>query len=723
MDPGHLQDDTDYHLKRRRIDSGFGDLSQSSRASSLGLKRRESQVSSGKRPCSPILLSDDLEPEVVITQETKYGPAEPHVTIYLGSEKQQIPQSKFLAHVWKHGLDSPCMVCHCAFEANRDDPPIRTFTFESSEDAHEDAADITRVPVAPHPIRFFNRHLSCISNKRIPYVPISHVWHQPVSEAQMKKISSMAAARLAFQIPVQTLTAVTKKLGPLEIWHDYLSVPQWLDEVQQELLLRIPTIFSFPAQMIMHLDDVQSCHLQSVEDPLNYTTFIDGISTMTKSRWFDRMWVALEYIQAKEVLIMTQYYEVYDRPAADMSALAGVHLGKYIKRLGQDRFSQMATSKGFQWQRRASWDDMETWKTIDPKYRTLGSAIFIIGQKQCRDQHDYFFALRGLLRLGHGRTEINTIMSDSVFESCLDLNWDALKSGDYSPLLFIPPNDELVDHRVPWLRGHVHISQKLWDLGTCRKLAKHQTLIQDGVIKPKLESIGMVCDFEYFDFTGSPESIVQRICSKFLQIHDPASKHFIAAIDRILPSASRKGLFSSIGATSSNEGSHETEIHEYNRIETILGRIHSINNKFEQQRELHQLSKKLIALIGLSLPDKNSHVSRIKSAMDEAQFFDSKKEGLASVTCRGCTRGFLYRVTAWEDLPAGNSELYRIPGLLFDDTVPEGVGIVVSDGRIVGRLAYATPACDCRTASFVELGRRPRVPNLKTGNSGIVERN
>jgi hypothetical protein len=34
-------------------------------------------------------------------------------------------------------------------------------------------------------------------------------------------------ARAVYQTPVKTLEAVTIEFGPTEIWHDYLSVPQW----------------------------------------------------------------------------------------------------------------------------------------------------------------------------------------------------------------------------------------------------------------------------------------------------------------------------------------------------------------------------------------------------------------------------------------------------------------------------------------------------------------
>ena len=41
------------------------------------------------------------------------------------------------------------------------------------------------------------------------------------------------------------------------------------------------------------------------------------------------------------------------------------------------------------------------------------------------------------------------------------------------------------------------------------------------------------------------------------------------------------------------------------------------------------------------------------------------------------------------------SQVYRIPGLLYDETVPDGTGLVMSGEKIIGKMTYGTPACQC----------------------------
>src|SRR5436309_15898621 len=125
------------------------------------------------------------------------------------------------------------MVCLQSFDG--DDPPIRTVTFETSHDLLSGSLDITQTPISPHPIRIINRHFTCIKARKVNYIPVSHAWHQVVSSAQKDHIQNIETARLVYQIPIKSLLALSKD-ATTEVWHDYLSVPQWQKKVQQQLL-------------------------------------------------------------------------------------------------------------------------------------------------------------------------------------------------------------------------------------------------------------------------------------------------------------------------------------------------------------------------------------------------------------------------------------------------------------------------------------------------------
>lgn len=53
-----------------------------------------------------------------------------------------------------------------------------------------------------------------------------------------------------------------------------------------------------------------------------------------------------------------------------------------------------------------------------------------------------------------------------------------------------------------------------------------------------------------------------------------------------------------------------------------------------------------------------------------------------------------------------DATLYRIPGLQYEWSLKDGVGIIVKDERILGRMGlWKTHACSCRTLKQIELDR------------------
>jgi len=193
---------------------GHTDLESSPRPTSRGC-RSELEDSDCRRDSTSSIESG----------ATQQRNAAPTVVIYLGNTRKEIREATFLRDVWTSGLDSACMVCHRPFNDGVA-PPIRTLSFHRREELKPDRISITLAPVAPQPLQVMNRHFDCIKAKKLKYIPISHPWHPLVSSSQQSRTESLEAARLVYQTPVRTLDVLGRKLGPVEIWHDYLSVPQ-----------------------------------------------------------------------------------------------------------------------------------------------------------------------------------------------------------------------------------------------------------------------------------------------------------------------------------------------------------------------------------------------------------------------------------------------------------------------------------------------------------------
>jgi hypothetical protein len=75
-----------------------------------------------------------------------------------------------------------------------------------------------------------------------------------------------------------------------------------------------------------------------------------------------------------------------------------------------------------------------------------------------------------------------------------------------------------------------------------------------------------------------------------------------------------------------------------------------------------------------------------------------------SLQCPTCLETFLVRAGPYrshEDIKGAAA--YRFPGLKYEFTLKDGVGVLVKDGQTVGRLLWASPTCGCSKITELEL--------------------
>jgi hypothetical protein len=117
-------------------------------------------------------------------------------------------------------------------------------------------------------------------------------------------------------------------------------------------------------------------------------------------------------------------------------------------------------------------------------------------------------------------------------------------------------------------------------------------------------------------------------------------------------------------------------------------------------RILH--TKPIITLMQLLTPCIGgvSRLSRLSLAA--AHHVKCYKQAVAIVQCSLCSQSFPFRLQLI-DTPIQTPEVYRIPGLQYAQTSKNGVGIIVSGGKIVGRMVSGAPACDCKVLKDLDL--------------------
>lgn len=634
-------------------------------------------------------------------------PWEPVVSFHIGNELRQTPQASFLSYVWGTGLDSDCVSCGEPFLPGGV-PSIRTIGIGDSA-SRSSVNDITQDPISPWNLRIFNRHFTCIEAKNVKYIPISHAWHADVAAAQDLRLESIDVARLVYQTPVRTLLALVAKFPDCEIWHDYLSVPQWRADVQARLLLAIPEIYSHASTTVIHLDDVGAMHLLGQAKSSAYDKFIIDFAAIIRSRWFDRMWVTLEYIQSNDVVILTEEYTICDANARELCNRLDATHSKWVKKRSNSDVTQAIWKQNTTLKRMTSWIDMEAWKNERDMHRTLGWAIGILGHRQCRHTRDYFLALGKMVDFRPEQDPL--VLIENRFQYFFTLAIHALQQHDYTPLLFIPSPDEHTDNRAPWLHGYSTGTWKLWDMGRCHRKATSKPIIREGKIQPQLETVGIIEWFEHYDFGGDAESVMDYVASKVVRARGRDPKALCEAVDRVFPWDERKAVNMEWKDARQGEAWDSTHRYDLDKLRGLLeeyGPLLDIRTEQAATRQRLEIAKKMVRTLKLSNRGKYSRESRLELAAGEADWFfreyGKAMEGVGRVSCKICGRRSVFRLTMWEQPTPDVAQVYRISGLLYDDTVPEGVGIVVEGKRIIGKMMYGTPACECSELELVEMG-------------------
>ncbi|KAG5806807.1 hypothetical protein H9Q74_008960 [Fusarium xylarioides] len=457
------------------------------------------------------------------------------------------------------------------------------------------------------------------------------------------------------------------------------------------------------------MDDIGATHLLGQVKDSPYNKFIVDLAAIIRSRWFDRMWVTLEYIQSNAVLILTEDYTLSDAYARDVCHQLDTTHSKWVKKRSNSIVTEDIWKQNTTLKRMTSWIDMEAWKNEHDMHRTLGWAIGILGHRKCQYTRDYFLALGKMLDFRPEQDPL--VLIENRFEYFFSLATYALQQGDYSPLLFIPSPGEELDPRAPWLRGYLTGTWKLWDMGRCHRKATCQPIILDGKIQPKLQTVGIIETFEYYDFGGDTESVVDYIVSKVVCASGQDPQALCDAMDRIFPRSEEKALNMEWKDAKTGDMSISTVRYDLDKVQGLLekyGELLDMKPGQETTQQRLEIAKKLIKVLKLSKEGKLARESRLELAAGEADWFLREygipMEGVSQIRCKICGRRSLFRLVMWGEPTPDVAQVYRIPGLLYDENIPDGIGMVMERDRIIGEMIYGTPACGCSKSELVEIG-------------------
>lgn len=237
-----------------------------------------------------------------------------------------------LRKLWKpdHLESADVKCCHCGDPITKDDTLATTFALQGKDYTAAAEGRQHEVPWMSETIVLFDRHLRCLLSAETEYVTVSHVWDPAVSELQNEYAQALApdkysddeiasVARRVLQAPVRiyagivaSLNPETKQEGRLEVWHDYVSVPQWSHQRKGRIIQEIPKLYSHASFVVPFFHDVAPSSVQAMRKSSSTKERVQGIFDVCNSRWYRRMWTAMEYVQSSQLRPMLQDYKLLD---------------------------------------------------------------------------------------------------------------------------------------------------------------------------------------------------------------------------------------------------------------------------------------------------------------------------------------------------------------------------------------------------------------------------
>lgn len=609
-----------------------------------------------------------------------------------------------LEQVWYEEASNPAVCCKC-WEVIEPEPLIRTFSFGSPHTGrtHSRTLDIG----ADSSLLLFDRHLRCVTQDR--FVAISHVWNTVISRVQYEKdISSSTRERIwrrILDVSQKLHHAILDGSGTeLELWFDYISVPQWTETYKNRILAAIPQIYASATFTAVHLADLDPRSIHLLKEGTSTRERIEGITGICNVSWLRRVWTATEFVRSAHVRLIDKNYQLHTSPDDPlffytmMNVWAEEHTQHSVHEL--EHIAGHGTNL-------VPWNVSALFYISELPAADFAHAFAMLSSRGCLQDMDFMHALNGIVNSQANLTEVSDHHAAhmSIARSCLE-------NGDYSPLLMTPelgegsdPRDN-EDNAGVWALNDVFT----WGMGSALDPPTHAKDL---------------C-FDSSDSTSLTLTLARMGAVTMLQANSPldgnTDRQFIHAATFVLDLTGPNvdDFITSLGTRLYNEDAseirdyvHWSKGHEW--LEDLLRRRY-----YDHPGELWPESGKdcavqLLDCLGL---DDHRGGARSESAVEYQNAHGNtihlhNRNHMIRVRCGTChhetaMRAALFRTAEYVQ----GATAYRIPGLRYYCTRDDGVGVLVKNETVVGRLLWAVPSCPCSQLSVVRL-KMPKLPRRR----------
>lgn len=536
----------------------------------------------------------------------------------------------------------------------------------------------------------YNRHLECLIEST-RYVVISHVWNPEVADLQYRKAQTSASAddveRIICEVPTRIcLGFATSLTGRFEIWHDYISVPQWLPAIKIQIILAIPRIFKKSSLTVAYLSDVDKNSVKEMRAGYSVYERCRGISNICNAKWFSRVWTAMEFTQSRELRTMLEDFTLIEDHAVHRPLMQE----SYHAWLDQERnqgdpivIEQMVKmgSNLVPWQlgpleliRGQSHRGIRT---------SFGIACDLLLRRCVTIRRDFFHALLNVLDTGLTEPQL----SADEQEAMVQVARSCIKVGDFSPFFMIPAS--------------IRTGPTEMEIRSCGYLDLTSFAMGREAAPPTFTDVRFCSTFDNPTIQAENIGSVQRIQRVVWSQQEPLKSLSILVRFSLESTGPKVDVFINTlagrlyGQIPGKVFDRLKEEDRMTRLQLILETLHTSNSEYPDDQ---------ISWIAEAMGLSNTSLGHPRSPLTPMRFLQrhggtlhlADHGAVVSITCHSCHESFLLLVALLKpDSHVIGAIAYRIPGLQYEFTHEGGTGFLLKNGRIVGRFIWGTPTCAC----------------------------
>ncbi|KAI1399850.1 hypothetical protein F4819DRAFT_397255 [Hypoxylon fuscum] len=613
----------------------------------------------------------------------------------------QLPPVTFLESLWSVTPEQ-LRCCQCRQPITSQDTLARTFTLVSQKTHSKGSCtkiDII-VPAVYQGIQINHRHLNCLFQVK-KYVVVSHVWHPGIAELQRKGAGATAnadeVARFVREVPVRIAIGLVGHFPEgTEIWHDYISVPQWAPDFKNNIIVAIPQIFGQAESTVAYLSDIDSGIIEVMRQEIRIEDRIRAVSTMCNATWFSRVWTAMEYVESKKLRAMLRDFTLIQevRPGRDLLGEMLDTWGSEVKRQGEPHVLEKIANMGVNlvpWQLGPL--ELIRHGRQDGLRATFANAYELLAKRCITVKRDFFYAFLHVLSSNLTLSQLSD-NDDEAFdtdeaqhEALLRVARSCIEHNDYTPLFMIPPSVRIRDEFLSNPRMSGYQDLRCFSMGHVIKDApKGNIRVQDGFPVLKGENLGVAKLVKDFDWYIACEERFAQIVEFVFGFTGSNVEAFIDTLVVRLYSQDRDETLKYL--------SYDT------RMIDLKAKLASLHNEYRPATR-----RSIIESIADSLCLSNMAISNpMARELCPIRFLEAhgrtlhlgNTQALVAVECSQCHETFILRVGLLKPLShIVGAVAYRVPGLHYLFTHEGGAGWLVKDGHRVARFVWGTPTCEC----------------------------